>query len=68
MACEVTFVGGPANGVVRVLPEDEPPQKFLIHVGPTRFDQPPTEFAYVRQVSQMDEGSLWVYVPANPTT
>jgi hypothetical protein len=64
MACEAAFMGGPANGRTQAFPGDEPPAEYA-------FDQflgfdhdPPSEkITYIRQVSQMDQGPLWVFVP-----
>lgn len=64
MACEVTFMGGPANGEIRYVPGDEPPKEFTFQTAPNlRLETPPGEFTYVCQVSTMDDGPLWVYVP-----
>ncbi|GAS95483.1 AAA ATPase [Mycolicibacterium canariasense] len=64
MACEVTFMGGPADGVIRVLEGDEPPAEYTVRTAPDlHAGTPPGEFTYVRQVSQKDSGPLWVYVP-----
>lgn len=62
-ACEVQFMGGPADGKFQVVPGDEPPPQLVVATSPPAWDQPPGEFRYVRQVSQMDDGPLWVYVP-----
>lgn len=60
MACEAAFMGGPADGIIRAFPDDEPPPKVVLpmQISMTEF----TKVCYVRQVSQMDEGPLWVYV------
>lgn len=52
------FVGGPADGQVRAFPEDEPPATVEVLRMP-----PAGPFVYVRQVSQLDNGPLWVFVP-----
>ena len=66
MISEATFMGGPADGEVRAFPGDEPPLRVVFatinRTGPTSWED--GKFTYVRQVSQLDEGSLWVYVPA----
>lgn len=64
-AFEVAFMGGPADGLVRVVQGegDQPPNALTFPVTPATWDQPVGEFTYIRQVSQMDEGPLWIYVP-----
>lgn len=61
-ACEAEFMGGPADGMLRAFPGDEQPAKVVLpmQISMTEY----TEVVYVRQVSQMDEGPLWVFVPA----
>lgn len=62
MVCEAAFMGGPADGRQQAFPGDEPPARvvFPMQISMTEF----TEVAYARQVSQMDDGPFWVYVPA----
>lgn len=61
MACEAEFMGGPANGRIQAFPGVEPPARVMLPmlISMTEF----TNVVYVRQVSQMDDGPLWVYVP-----
>jgi hypothetical protein len=64
-AFEVAFMGGPADGQLRVIQGgDEPPPELTFHTEPNlRAETPPGEVIYVRQVSELDSGPLWVYVP-----
>lgn len=63
-AVEVTFMGGPADGLFRMVQGDPPPAELTFQTPPDlRLGTPPREFTYVRQVSELDDGPLWVYVP-----
>ena len=66
MTSEASFMGGPADGELRAFPGDEPPLRVVFstlkRTGPQSFED--GKFTYARQVSQMDNGPLWVYVPA----
>lgn len=74
MNSEVEFMGGPMHGKVLGLPEDPPPPTLVVMTPPPDMSKmnpaalgavvfEPREFAYARQVSSLDTGPLWVYVP-----
>lgn len=66
-----SFMGGPADNSWREFPGDEPPPEVTVMMSPAiRFmaglaDElvPIGSVRYIRQVSQLDDGPLWVYVP-----
>jgi hypothetical protein len=62
---EITFMGGPMDGKLMIVPGEGQPPPYAHVVVPQRFEQmmDAKECFYQRQVSQLDDGPFWVYVP-----
>lgn len=77
MTSEAEFFGGPMHGEIMTFPGDEPPDNVLVSAGASfeelisALKQDDEEdiilalnhFVYRREVSSLDEGPAWVYVP-----
>lgn len=63
MTCEAGFMGGPAHGVLWTFPDEEPPTRYMITVAPAwSRSMEIAHIRYRREVSQLDDGPLWVFV------
>jgi hypothetical protein len=72
MTSEAQFMGGPLDGQIHAFPAKTPPPLIAVPVldEPIDWEAPPDrwptrfrQITYQRQVSQLDNGPLWVFVP-----
>jgi hypothetical protein len=70
VTCEAEFMGSPAHSTLLAFPGEEPPPHWDVavawgaivrgdHLSPLEI----VHFRYRREVSHLDDGPLWVFVP-----
>lgn len=65
MTSEAEFVGGPKHGTLMSFPGEEPPPLVILRGIDRGTAHTVTQFVYRREVSQLDKGPLWVFVPTS---